>query len=83
MTRSVSRWFKRVVGAVLAPMVGVALAQAPYFPDVYLAPQFEAPGNIVFVTLPSGQSEAFITGTQPEGLLPEDEGISASGTPVP
>src|SRR4029453_8170944 len=28
-------------------------------------PQFEAPGNIVFVTLDSGISEAFINGTQP------------------
>ena len=28
-------------------------------------PQFEAPGNIVFVTLDSGVSEAFINGTQP------------------
>jgi penicillin-binding protein 1A len=28
-------------------------------------PQFEAPGNIVFVTLDSGASEAFINGTQP------------------
>jgi penicillin-binding protein 1A len=30
-------------------------------------PQFEAPGNIVFVTLDSGVSEAFINGTQPAG----------------
>ena len=28
-------------------------------------PQFEAPGNIVFVTLPTGITEAFINGTQP------------------
>jgi penicillin-binding protein 1A len=28
-------------------------------------PQFEAPGNIVFVTLDSGITEAFINGTQP------------------
>src|SRR4030095_5548195 len=28
-------------------------------------PEFEAPGNIVFVTLDSGVSEAFINGTQP------------------
>jgi penicillin-binding protein 1A len=28
-------------------------------------PQFEAPGNIVFVTLDTGASEAFINGTQP------------------
>ena len=31
-------------------------------------PKFEAPGNIVFVTLDSGSTEAFINGTQPQGL---------------
>jgi penicillin-binding protein 1A len=31
-------------------------------------PQFEAPGNIVFVTLDSGIDEAFINGTQPGGV---------------
>jgi penicillin-binding protein 1A len=30
-------------------------------------PSFEAPGNIVFVTLDSGITEAFINGTQPQG----------------
>ena len=30
-------------------------------------PQFEPPGNIVFVTLDSGVTEAFINGTQPQG----------------
>jgi len=30
-------------------------------------PAFEAPGNIVFVTLDSGATEAFINGTQPQG----------------
>lgn len=30
-------------------------------------PQFEAPGNIVFVTLENGRQEAFINGTQPQG----------------
>jgi len=53
------------------------------FMKVYLAkhadrknpPQFEAPGNIVFVTLDSGVSEAFINGTQPAA--------SALSTPVP
>ena len=29
-------------------------------------PEFEAPGNIVFVTLDSGVTEAFINGTQPQ-----------------
>jgi penicillin-binding protein 1A len=38
-------------------------------------PQFEAPGNIVFVTLDSGVSEAFINGTQPA--------VSATATPPP
>jgi penicillin-binding protein 1A len=38
-------------------------------------PQFEAPGNIVFVTLDSGASEAFINGTQPV--------TSATSAPVP
>jgi penicillin-binding protein 1A len=33
-------------------------------------PQFEAPGNIVFVTLDSGINEAFINGTQPQPALP-------------
>ena len=46
-------------------------------------PAIEAPGNIVFVTLPSGQSEAFISGTQPDGLLPQDEGLPTSSGPVP
>jgi penicillin-binding protein 1A len=34
-------------------------------------PKFEAPGNIVFVTLPTGVTEAFINGTQPAGLQPD------------
>jgi len=38
-------------------------------------PQFEAPGNIVFVTLDSGVSEAFINGTQPA--------VSATAAPTP
>jgi penicillin-binding protein 1A len=38
-------------------------------------PQFEAPGNIVFVTLDSGVSEAFINGTQPA--------TTAASTPAP
>jgi penicillin-binding protein 1A len=29
------------------------------------------PGNIVFVTLPSGITEAFINGTQPAGMTPD------------
>ena len=33
-------------------------------------PTFDAPGNIVFVTLDSGYPEAFINGTQPGGARP-------------
>jgi penicillin-binding protein 1A len=38
-------------------------------------PEFEAPGNIVFVTLDSGGTEAFINGTQPQafGVIPASE----------
>jgi len=46
-------------------------------------PAIEAPGNIVFVTLPSGQIEAFISGTQPDGLVSQDEGLPESSGPVP
>jgi penicillin-binding protein 1A len=38
-------------------------------------PKFEAPGNIVFVTLDSGNTEAFINGTQPQN--------AAQATPPP
>ena len=41
-------------------------------------PQFEPPGNIVFVTVDSGVTEAFINGTQPQGPA----AIPASETPV-
>jgi penicillin-binding protein 1A len=44
-------------------------------------PQFEAPGNIVFVTLDSGVTEAFINGTQPqpgEPVLPVTPAVSPS-----
>ena len=44
-------------------------------------PQFEAPGNIVFVTLDSGIEEAFINGTQPQqAAAPAVEPLI---TPVP
>ncbi len=36
-------------------------------------PTFDAPGNIVFVTLDSGVPEAFINGTQPAGLISPEE----------
>jgi penicillin-binding protein 1A len=42
-------------------------------------PTFDAPGNIVFVTLDSGLPEAFINGTQPAGLVPPEPPL----TPVP
>jgi penicillin-binding protein 1A len=35
--------------------------------DRQAPPQFDAPGNIVLVTLDSGITEAFINGTQPQG----------------
>jgi penicillin-binding protein 1A len=35
--------------------------------DRKMPPEFDAPGNIVFVTLDSGLNEAFINGTQPGG----------------
>jgi penicillin-binding protein 1A len=38
-------------------------------------PTFDAPGNIVFVTLDSGLPEAFINGTQPAGLIPAEEPV--------
>ena len=41
-------------------------------------PQFEAPGNIVFVTLESGETEAFINGTQPQ----DDEPLTIVPGPI-
>ena len=38
-------------------------------PDKDDPPKFEPPGNIVFVTLDNGISEAFINGTQPDGAV--------------
>jgi penicillin-binding protein 1A len=46
-------------------------------------PQFEAPGNIVFVTLDSGISEAFINGTQPASAIPPAPAATpAQGAPA-
>lgn len=46
-------------------------------------PQFEPPGNIVFVTLASGNTEAFINGTQPENAAQSTPPAStASGSPT-
>ena len=41
-------------------------------------PQFEAPGNIVFVTLDNGIQEAFINGTQPQGASAVPAALPAS-----
>ena len=49
-----------------------------------MPPMFEAPGNIVFVTLDSGITEAFINGTQPQSAAPAVTPASvpvAPGTP--
>jgi penicillin-binding protein 1A len=48
-------------------------------------PQFDAPGNIVFVTLDSGITEAFINGTQPQPAIatPAPEGPEAAAPGVP
>jgi penicillin-binding protein 1A len=48
-------------------------------------PRFEAPGNIIFVTLPNGVTEAFINGTQPAGMKPdppETQPVSDPATPA-
>ena len=46
-------------------------------------PQFEAPGNIVYVTLDSGVTEAFINGTQPQAAAPAEPAVPApSVTPA-
>jgi penicillin-binding protein 1A len=46
-------------------------------------PQFEAPGNIIFVTLPSGVREAFINGTQPAGMVPDAPAATPATAPAP
>jgi penicillin-binding protein 1A len=50
--------------------------------DRTMPPQFEAPGNIVFVTLDSGVTEAFINGTQPAGEEPAAETPAAVVDPA-
>jgi penicillin-binding protein 1A len=51
-------------------------------PDRDNPPVLEAPGNIVFVTMPNGQTEAFISGTQPAIAAPESvEGPPAGTVP--
>jgi penicillin-binding protein 1A len=44
-------------------------------------PQFEPPGNILFVTLDSGVTEAFINGTQPESAIRVSPGAARNSTP--
>jgi penicillin-binding protein 1A len=44
-------------------------------PDRDNPPVLEAPGNIVFVTMPNGQTEAFISGTQPSSGASRTEGV--------
>jgi penicillin-binding protein 1A len=46
-------------------------------------PQFEAPGNIVFVTLDSGITEAFINGTQPQAVAPAEPAVPAAPVTTP
>jgi penicillin-binding protein 1A len=46
-------------------------------------PAFEAPGNIVFVTMPSGITEAFINGTQPAGMNPDPPATQPATAPPP
>ncbi|HKE87539.1 MAG TPA: PBP1A family penicillin-binding protein [Vicinamibacterales bacterium] len=46
-------------------------------------PRFEAPGNIVFVTLESGNTEAFINGTQPEDVPQPTPAVTATSDSPP
>jgi len=46
-------------------------------------PKFEAPGNIVFVTLDSGNTEAFINGTQPQNAVQSTPLPSAAAAASP
>jgi penicillin-binding protein 1A len=52
--------------------------------DREMPPTFDAPGNIVFVTLDSGLPEAFINGTQPAGFnQPDEESAPAPPSAAP
>jgi penicillin-binding protein 1A len=51
--------------------------------DRSMPPQFEPPGNIVFVTLDSGIPEAFINGTQPGGEESVTPAASVEPSPPP
>jgi len=58
--------------AALPIWMDVARTYLERRPDRTNPPIIEAPGNIVFVRLPSGQEEAFIAGTQPADTLLEE-----------
>jgi penicillin-binding protein 1A len=49
--------------------------------DRKMPPQFEAPGNIVYVTLDSGVTEAFINGTQPQAAAPAEPALAPPPAP--
>ena len=80
------REFDRYHGHVRAGTFADATHQNPsdQHGDRSMPPQFDAPGNIVFVTLDSGITEAFINGTQPggeEGAAPA-AGVETAPPPV-
>jgi penicillin-binding protein 1A len=45
-------------------------------------PEFDPPGNIVFMTLDSGVTEAFINGTQPQNAFPVAPAVTPAGAVV-
>jgi penicillin-binding protein 1A len=45
-------------------------------------PEFEAPGNIVLVTLDSGVTEAFINGTQPQAAAAAEPALTPASAPT-
>ena len=51
--------------------------------DLENPPRFEAPGNIVFVTLDTGTTEAFINGTQPQNAAQATPPPSEAATAAP
>ena len=52
-------------------------------PDRDNPPVLEAPSNIVFVTMPNGQTEAFISGTQPPIGTSQADEAAVAASPVP
>lgn len=69
-----SRWLKRAVGAGLFLVVASAPAQVPYFPDVYLAPQFEAaadaPSRVVVAGADEPGERLIVAGRVLDGTRP-------------